>query len=148
MSIMYFLNLSNRTAFFKLQDIFPECFLHREKAPQAEPMICLRDSCPVNHNCMEILAKRLHALFDLLPGVDLILLYSKKRNIEGLGTGVFWRDMQEPRVITMNPGAWKRIKLRGAVYQFQPGSSFFLSGKGPEPDVEEEAHTPKETSLG
>ena len=147
MSIMYFLNLSDRTAFFKLQDIFPECFLNREKSPQAEPMTCLRDSCPTNHNCMETLAKRLNALFDLLKGIDLFILYFKKRNITGLGAGVFWRDMREPRVITMNQGAWNRLKLRGAIYQFQPDPSFFLSGKSQAPDVEEEAHIPKSTSL-
>lgn len=138
--IMYFLLMARRTAFFKLQDLFPECFLYREQSPQAEPLLCLReDSCPGNHNCMETLAKRLKIMFDLLSHADLILLYYKKRNIPGMGAGVFWKDFRDPRTITMNPKAWARLKLRGKVLQFQPDESFFLSGRSPDPEEKDEA---------
>ena len=135
--IMYFLVMSSRTAFFKLEEIFPECYLNREKSPQIEPLICLREerACHVNYNCMEIIAKRIRLMFDeFLQNADLTVLYFRKRNIEGLGAGVFWRDFREPRVITMNPTAWSKIKQRGNLYQFYPEPSFFLSGKSANPE--------------
>jgi len=138
--LMYFLLLSSKTAFWKLEDLLPECFLYREKYERIEPLICLREdhSCHVGQNCMETVAKRLHALFEqVLPRyVDLVLLYFRKRNLPGMGAGVFWKDFRTPRVINMNLGGWNRVKLRGEVLRFTPGESFFLSGRAPEPTQE------------
>lgn len=130
--MMYFLLMSRKTALFKFNDIFPECALHTEQHPRIEPVVCLRETaaCTVGHNCMENLVKRIRTLFEeVLDGVELLVLYFKKRNMPGMGAAIFWRDFREPRVITVNPGAWKKIKDRGWVYQFVPGSSFFLSGQ-------------------
>jgi hypothetical protein len=140
-NIMYFVVFSSKTAFFKLQDIFPECFLYREHAQQIDPLKCLLEdnACHVNHNCMEALAKRIHVLFqEVLPSVDMVITYFKKRGDRSYGAGLFWRDMREPQAITMNPFAWKRVKHRGSVYTFSPNVSFFLSGKAapPEPTSE------------
>jgi len=130
--MMYFLLMSRKTSFFKLNDIFPECSLYTKEHPRIEPAMCLRETsaCTVGHNCMETLVKRVKVLFEeVLDGVELLILYFKKRNTPGMGAVVLWRDFREPRVITVNPGAWKKIKERGWVYQFTPGSSFFLSGQ-------------------
>jgi hypothetical protein len=134
---IYFLTFCDKTSFFKLQDIYPECFFNREKSPQVEPMMCVQnDSCPVNHNCMEILAKRTYVLFqEVLPEVQLIVLYYRKRNISGIGATLFWRDMTEPRNITVNPYGWSVIKSRGTIYEFSPGPNFFLTGRVKEPEV-------------
>jgi len=136
--IFYFLVLSTKTAMFKLNDLFPECQLYREKSPQVEPLVCLRDdSCPVNHSCMLHLVNRLKVLFhEIVPQAELILLYFRKRNTEGLGAGVFWKDFREPRVFTVNPKAWERVKIRGATYQFLPSESFFLTGRAPSPEAQ------------
>lgn len=141
-SICYFLVLSSKTAFFKLDDLFPECKLYQEQAPMTEPLICLAsDSCPVNHNCMETLVRRLKMIFgEITPQADLILLYFRKRNVPGLGAGVFWKDFREPRVITMNPLAWARVKTRGDAFQFLPGETFFLSGQAPPPEEAADKH--------
>jgi hypothetical protein len=134
---IYFLVLNQKTAMFKLEDLFPECSLYREQSPRAEPLVCLAEdnACTVGHNCMESLVRRLKLVFEeLLPQAQLILLYFRKRNVPGLGAGVFWRDFREPRVFTVNPRAWERVKRRGVVFQFVPGESFFLTGKAPEPE--------------
>lgn len=140
--LMYFIQLSSKTSFWKLDDIFPECTICREPSPLVEPLVCIReDACHVGHNCMDTLARRLHALFEeVVPQyVNLILLYFKKRNVKGIGAGVFWRDFRTPRVITMNPGGWARVKIRGEIFKFTPGESFFLSGRAapPEPTTPE-----------
>lgn len=132
--IMYFLTFCGKTAFFKLQDIFPECFLYR-KDNQVEPMFCMEGDCPSNKNCMETLSKRIFVLFqEVIVGADLLILYYKKRNKQNsIGGTLFWKDMREPRNITINPYGWNTIKSRGNAYQFQPTSSFYLTGKSPNP---------------
>lgn len=128
--IMYFVVFSSKTAFFRLVDIFPECGLYQEKSPQLEPMVCLTENvCHVGHSCMDKLARRVHAIFEeVVPSADLLLLYYRKRNYDGLGASIFYRDMSNPRNITMNPYAWERIKRRGKIFEFDPSVDFFLTG--------------------
>lgn len=138
-----FVEFCVKTAFFKLEDIFGECFLYREKSPQIEPLVCLREenACFAGKSCMQTLAQRIYILFEeILPFAKLILLYFRKRNIPGIGAALFWRDMREPRIITVNPSAWNVVKRRGTVYRFNPGPSFFLTGRAapPEPEIDAE----------
>lgn len=132
---IFFLTFCERTAFFKLEDIFPECFFHR-KNNYTEPMYCMTGDCPVNHNCMEALSKRVFVLFqEILPQAKLMVLYYRKRNTpSSIGGTLFWRDMSEPRNITINPYGWARIKQRGNVYQFHPPTSFFITGRAATPE--------------
>jgi hypothetical protein len=147
-SLMYFVVFSRKTAFFKLQDLLPECFLYREDSPQLEPLICLQEenSCHVGRNCMETLVKRLHTVFEeILQHVDLILLYYKKRNMpDSIGAGLFWSNLEDLNVVTINRTAWNLIKNRGEVFQFQPGTDFFLTGSTAPP---EEPESTEEISL-
>jgi hypothetical protein len=139
-NIAYFVVFSTKTAFWKLQDIFPECFLYREHTPQVDPLMCLSEdnACHVNHNCMETLVKRINVLFqEVLPTVNVIVLYYRKLN-QRYGAGIFWRDMREPHVITFNPSAWQYIKQRGSIFTFSPNSSFFLSGQAAPPQATSE----------
>jgi hypothetical protein len=140
-SILYFVVFSSKTAFFRLKDIYPECILYSEQSPQIEPLVCLQEenSCHVGNNCMEVLAKRLHVLFEeVCLTSDMIMLYFKKRNVGGLGAGVFDREFQNPQIITMNPHGWNLVKNRGNIYQFDPSQDFFLSGSAPPPEEVEE----------
>lgn len=142
---MYFVVFSKKTAFFKLEDVLPECFVQRKDSPQLEPLICLLEdnACHRNQNCMEKLVKRLHVIFEeILQEVDLILLYYRQRaEPDSIGCGIFWRNLQDFKVVTINRSAWQMIKNRGTVFQFEPGPCFFLSGsaeKPKEPETSEE----------
>lgn len=140
-SLMYFVVFSTKTAFFKFDDIFPECSFYRKDSPQIEPLMCLQfdNCCTVGKNCMEVLCRRLYVMFEeVCTQSDLAILYFKKRNFEGLGAGVFWADLERARVITMNPTAWERVKARGNVYQFDPNQDFFLTGSSAPPEEVEE----------
>lgn len=129
--IFYFLVLSQKTAFFKLKDILPECTLYREKSPRLDPLICLeQDACHVGKNCMEKLVTRLKTLFgDIVPEANLIILYFKRDFRDNLGAGVFYPNLQDFRVITVNPFAWERLKFRGDLFRFSPNPTFFLHSK-------------------
>ena len=134
---IHFLVFCEKTAFFRLKDIFGECFVYREQSPLIEPVICFREDhvCHVGKNCLPSLAKRIYVLFEeVLPNVELIILYYRKRNIPGIGAGLFRRDMRESRTITVNPSAWNVIKSRGTIFRFNPGPSFFLTGQAPLPE--------------
>jgi len=131
---IYFVSLNSKTIFFKLQDIFPECYFHREQSPNVEPMLCLQGSCPTNHNCMETLAKRIFILFqEVLPAAKLIILYYRNKNINRIGGSLFWRDMREPSNISINPWGWESAKNRSIIYKFEPGPQFFITGSAPSP---------------
>ncbi len=140
MGRIYFLSLSNKydndhTAFFKFKDIMPECYFNREEYPRIEVATCIKDigNCHVNHNCFEILFKRVKILFNetVVPGTSLIVLYFRKFVVPGLGAVVFDRqfDKIEPRWITMNPSGWNKLKSYSDIYSFQATSEFFLGRK-------------------
>jgi hypothetical protein len=136
-----FVVFCEKTAFFKLEDVFGECYLYREKSPQIEPVVCLREenSCYAGKSCMATLAQRVFVLFEeVLPAAYLMLLYYRKRNLGGIGAACFWRDMREPNVITVNPYAWNMVKTRGNVFRFSPGPSFFLTGMAAPPELDPE----------
>ena len=126
--ILYFLVLSQKTAFFKLKDILPECFFYREASPNLDPLICLEENaCHVDRNCMETLVTRLKTLFEeVVPEANLMVLYYKRLYRKNLGAGIFYPDLQNFRVITMNPYAWDRLKFRGNLFRFDPSNQFFL----------------------
>ena len=69
---------------------------------------------------MERLAKRVKFVFDKFPASQLLILYFKYHDRpNSLRGGVFWRDMKEPRVITMNPYSWEKIKKIGEVFELE-----------------------------
>ena len=138
--LKYFILFSEKTAFWKLQDLFPECFLYRESSPQIDPLMCLsvENSCHHNHNCMETLVKRVHVLFqEVLPAVEVLVLYFKRWDDSRFGAGVFWRDLRAPRVISINKWAFKYVQGRGQIFSFKPNSSFFLGSNVAPPTPEE-----------
>jgi hypothetical protein len=120
---------SGRSALFlKLKDLFPECMFQIEDAAQLFPFICLRGSCPRNHNCMGKLVSRLKCVFDTWPDTHLVLLYFSWRDMPGSQrAGVFWRDMREPRYITFNRTGWEKLKTIGTVYKWHVPDELFLS---------------------
>lgn len=139
-SLLYFVLFSKKTAFFKLNDIFPECFLYRKGHPRIDPLICLEQEnvCHVGKNCMETLIKRLQVLFkEVIPNCGLVVLYYRTHTGR-IRAGIFHSNLGEFRIITVNPYAWNKIKSRGAIFQFHPSSEFFMNGQ---------ASDLKETSL-
>lgn len=126
---MYILEVNKKTLFTKFLEVYPECeFLIRDQS-NLYPLLCLQSSCPRAANCMEKLARRVKELFDAFPQAELLVLYFKYRDAPGkLRAGVFWKDMREPRFITMNPGAWKKFKEIGEVYEWELPSELLLGG--------------------
>ena len=73
--IYFFTTFNGKSAFFRLKDVFPECFFYRESETEVEPLACLlpEGACPVGQRCMETLAGRVHVLFqETVPMADLL----------------------------------------------------------------------------
>lgn len=121
------LEVQKKTLFIKLEFVYPECFFLIEDQPKLFPFICLFSSCHRNSNCMEKLAKRVKYIFDVFTEASLLFLYFRYRNDpDRQKAGVFWRDMTEPRLITMNPYAWNKMKEIGIVYEWDLPQDFYM----------------------
>lgn len=69
---------------------------------------------------METLAKRVFNIFEAFPNAQLLLLYFKYRDRPGTTrAGVFWREMDEPRLVTLNRTGWERLKQIGTIYEYE-----------------------------
>ena len=76
---------------------------------------------------MPTLTKRIHTLFDqVIPYVDMVVLYFKRRNTSGLSAAIFWRDFRDPKIITVNKMAFQKLQKYGQVFEFHPDVGFFL----------------------
>lgn len=132
---MYFLEINKKTLLVKMKEFFPECEFLISDQEQLFPFRCLQDHCPRNSNCMEKLAKRVKHIFDQFENAELLVLYFKYRDHPTrLRAGVFWRDLREPRFITMNPYAWEKFKEIGTVYSYTLPDELFLGGTA-QPDL-------------
>lgn len=126
---MLILSVQSKTIFAKLKDVYQECEVLIDGSPQLYPLRCLVDHCPKNANCMETLAKRVNCIFEAFPEAQLLLLYFSYHDRQGsIRAGVFWRDMREPRYITLNRTGWQKMKEMGVVYEWHfPASAMPLS---------------------
>lgn len=124
---MYLLEIRDKTIFAKLIDVYPECSFLIEDSPQLYPLKCLVDYCPRNANCMEKLAHRVKWFFDTFPKAELLILYFAYRDRPGsTRAGLFWRNMQEPRFITLNRSSWNKLKGMGSIYEYTLPDSLLL----------------------
>lgn len=123
---MYILEVNEKTLFTKFSNVYDECSFLINDLPKAYQLMCLKTDCPRNANCMEKLAKRVKAIFDSFPNAQLLILYYKYRDSKSLKAGVFWREMDEPKLITMNPGAWEKMKELGVIYEWEMPTDLLL----------------------
>ncbi len=71
---------------------------------------------------------RVKYIFDTFPSADLLLLYFRYHDFpKKHRSGVFTRNLDEPRYITFNPHAWEKIKSMGTVYEWNLPDSLFLA---------------------
>jgi hypothetical protein len=127
-----FFTFHNKTAFLPLKFVYPECTVLLEHVPQAYPLMCMKQpNCPANRNCGELIAKRVHYLFDKVVPTDvkLIIAYYKYRDRPESIRGVtFWRDMSEPDVKILNRSGFDKFLREGTKYQWVPTTEYlFLS---------------------
>lgn len=82
---------------------------------------------------MDILAKRVNYLFThVVPDAKQIIAYFKYRDRPtSVRAGVFTRDMDEPRVMTLNQSAFKKFQQEGLSFSWFPTDEFLLVAPDP-----------------
>ncbi len=124
-----FFVFSSKTAFMPVRFIYPECAIMLKEHPNAKPLQCLVDSCPISTSCMETVAKRVHMLFDTAfdSKVELCVAYYSHPSSPGSIWGIeFWRDFQEPKVSLLNRSFFGRCKRDGIIMQWTPNTEYYL----------------------
>lgn len=119
-----------RTAFMKLDFVYPECKVLLDRNDKLYPLQCLRTSCPKNQACMDVLARRVKYLFDnVVPSAGLLILYyTWIDHPSKIRAGVFFPDFREPRQITCRRAMFTRYKNEGDVFAWEPTKEFYLLG--------------------
>lgn len=77
---------------------------------------------------MDVLAKRINYLFThVIPEGKQIIAYFKYRDRpDSIRAGIFTRDMQEPRVMTLNKSAFNKFQKEGISFTWVPNSEYLL----------------------
>ena len=114
------------------RDVYPECLQLIDKHDNLFPLLCFESDCHVNQNCAEMIARRVHYLFEnVFTTAEMLILYYKYRDKpNSIRGGVFHRDMREPHLLNpMNPYAFRRFMRMGNTYQWIPTDDFlFIRG--------------------
>lgn len=101
--------------------------------PQVFPLACFGplDSCPANVGCAEIIAKRINYLFEyVVPNSKQIIAYFKYRDMpDRIRAGVFDKALSNPRVVTVNPYAFKKFQREGTTMQWVATDSYLYTTK-------------------
>lgn len=126
-----FFTFHDKTVFVPLKYIYPECFVLIEPYEQVSPLQCIYDDqCPANRGCMEILAKRINYFFThVTPKAELLITYFKYRDRpNSIRAGVFDRELNEPRVMTLNQSAFRKFQREGLSFTWIPTNEFLFMG--------------------
>lgn len=128
--LVSFFTAHKHSIFIPFKYLYPECLVLIDKGEKLSPLLCLKDSCPVNANCPSRLAKRVKFLFDhVAPESKMIYAYFKYRDRpNSIRAGVFDRELNEPRVITLNKSAFEKFKKEGVIHQWNPPMDYWLLG--------------------
>lgn len=125
-----FFVFQRKNLFIPLRFVYGECFPLIADRPQLSPLQCLQTTCPVNAGCMDILAKRVNYLFtQVVPAAELLIAYFKYPDRpNSVRAGIFYRDLREPRVMTLNKAAFKKFQNEGIAYTWIPPDEYLLMG--------------------
>lgn len=126
---LVFFVFQKHSVFIPLRHVYGECLTLIEPQQQLSPLHCLKnDVCPVNAGCMDVLAKRIDYLFtNVIPQAKMIVTYFKWRDRpQSIRAGVFDRDLEDPRVMTLNQSAFKKFQKEGISYTWIPTDEYML----------------------
>jgi hypothetical protein len=121
-----------KTAFMPFRVLYPECLVLIEDEPRLFPLICMpgpeHGPCHRNKNCASTLAHRVNYLFEnVVIDCDALIAYFKYRDRpKRIRAGLFTKNLSTPRVLTVNPYAFKRIQKKSTIYSWSIPSEYLL----------------------
>ncbi len=124
--LSYFV-VNDKTLFIPLRYIYPECEKLIAPHPKMYPVKCLtEDGCPANMSCMDYLAPRVNYVFDKVhPSAEMMIAYfrypDRPQSIRG---AIFYKDLQEPTVMILNPFGFRKLQKDATVYAWTPTEEY------------------------
>lgn len=127
---LFFFVFQGKSIFMPLRYLYPECFSLIEKQDQLYPLLCLKSDCPANKGCADILAKRVHYIFNqVVPAGELLIAYYRYRDRpNSIRGGIFTKDMKEPYVSVLNPWAFRKFQKEGVSYAWAASQEYWTLG--------------------
>lgn len=125
-----FFSFQKHSVFVPLKYVYPECFILINEHEKLSPLQCLQTACPANANCATKLAKRVDFLFQhVVPEAQMIYAYFKYRDKpNSIRAGVFDREMNEPKIMTLNQSAFRKFMKEGVQSTWVPPTEYWLVG--------------------
>lgn len=125
-----FFTFQTHSVFIPLKYVYPECFVLIESHEKLSPLQCLKTGCAANANCATKLAQRIDFIFKhVAPDAKMIYTYFKYRDQpKSIKAGVFDREMNEPRIMTLNQSAFRKFMREGVQQSWQPPVEYWMAG--------------------
>ncbi len=126
MNAAAYLVYQQKTVFIPLRYVYPECSILIAPHPRVPPLLCLKSDCPANRNCMETLAKRVFYFFEQVePAATLMVAYFKHPDRpNSIRAGIFDKELENPRVSTLNVSAFKKFCTEGDTKYWTPTTEY------------------------
>jgi hypothetical protein len=127
--IHYFV-AQGHSLFIPLRNLYPECMVLIEPHERLSPLQCFKTHCHAMKGCPEVLARMVNYLFThVCPSAQMIYAYFKYRDRpQSIRAGVFDRDLNEPKVIIVNPWGFRKYQKEGVAFEWHPPDEFLFMG--------------------
>ncbi len=137
--LVHYFTFQRHSGFMPLRYMYPECAVLIDQHPKIQPLQCYRTACHANRNCADVMAHRVHYLFEEVfsDNVEMLFLYFKLRNrgyrskgewISSLAAGVFHRDLREPTWMVLNRWGFAKCMNEGVTMKWLPTDEFLFMG--------------------
>ncbi len=135
--LSYFV-VNGKTLFIPLRYVYPECSKLIAQQPQMYPLRCLQDNgCSANMSCMDFLVPRVNYIFnEVNSAAEMMIAYYKynrqnpgeDENREALMGAIFYKDLREPYLMTLNPSGFRKMQRDGEVQTWVPTMEYKTLG--------------------
>ncbi len=138
--MIHFFVFQGHSVFVPLRTFYPEAIELTERVGDPHPGACFTHPTPTNARLIEPLVRRSHYFFvELLPKLQakrtLYMLYlyykwpNKPNSIQAI---LLQSDLADPRVLILNPYAFKKFQREGKLFEWTPPLDFTLMGHSSE----------------
>lgn len=137
----HFFVFQKHSIFMPLRSFYPEAVLLTEQRSDVHPFACFTHPKPSNAVLIEPVIRRAQYVFTtLLPKVQkekkslyVLYVYYKWPNFpNSIQAAVLHSDFRDPRVMILNPSAFKKFQKEGVVYAWDPPVDFTCIGSSNE----------------
>lgn len=134
--MIHFFVFQKHSVFVPLRTFYPEAIQLTEQVGDPHPTACFTHPTPTNARLIEPLVRRSNYVFsELLPKLQakqplyiLYLYYKWANKPNSIQAAAIRSDYSDPKVLVLNPYAFKKFQREGKLYEWDPPLDFQLMG--------------------